>query len=138
MTSRRYVRLVEEVLEENTAHINYVKKELANIKKKPKITLYRVIYVTNKNQINKNDLGIHYVKDLGSFHEEMLDWLYLNAKKKSPNLEYDDLWLVTVETRTDNIDYEMTLEYNIDHPYEEEIQLKTSKVNIKSIEPYYS
>jgi len=57
-------------------------EELEKIQKENQINLYRVIFVIDKNNIDKNKLGHHYVPDPEDFHEQMIDYLFQNAKKK--------------------------------------------------------
>jgi hypothetical protein len=75
---------------------------------------------------------------MDDFHEQMLDYLYYNAKRNDPSLNEDDVWVVEIETPTSNIDYSETiLTYSL-HPKEDEITIKdASNVKIISIFEYY-
>lgn len=72
------------------------------------------------------------------FHEEMLDYLYQNARKLDKNLEEDDVYLIKVETPTSNIDYYETMRTFVFHPWENEITIKDdTKVKLKNIINFY-
>ena len=97
-----------------------------------------MLFRSTKNKINIKKLGHHYVYDIDDFHEEMLNYLYYNTKRKNPNLDEDDVWVVEIETPTSNIDYSETiLTYSL-HPKENEITIKDySGVRIIDIYEYY-
>ena len=113
-------------------------KFLKKIEKKNSIKLFRVVFSKSKKKINIKKLGHHYVYDIDDFHEQMLDYLYYNAKRKDSSLDEDDVWVVEIETPTNNIDYSETiLTYSL-HPNENEITIKDSGiVKIKDISKYY-
>ena len=111
-------------------NLEWLISSLKKIQLQNKITLYRVIYVLNKEDVYGVDLGHHYVKDASDFHEEMLDYLYRNAKKKIPTLKETDCYLVEIEIETKYIDFKWTIETNCLHPFESEITLKSPKTAI--------
>ena len=113
-------------------------KFLKKIKKKNSIKLFRVVFSKLKNKINIKKLGNHYVYDIDDFHEEMLDYLYYNVKRKDSSLNNDDVWVVEIETPTSNIDYSETiLTYSL-HPKEDEITIMSSNnIKIINISKYY-
>ena len=113
-------------------------KFLKKIEKKNSIKLFRVVFSKSKKKINIKKLGHHYVYDIDDFHEQMLDYLYYNAKRKDSSLEEDDVWVVEIETPTSNIDYSETiLTYSL-HPKEDEITIKyPNNVKIINISKYY-
>lgn len=113
-------------------------KFLKKIEKKNSIKLFRVVFSKSKNKINIKKLGHHYVYDIDDFHEQMLDYLYYNAKRKDSSLDEDDVWVVEIETPTSNIDYSETiLTYSL-HPNEDEITIKNSNnLKIINISKYY-
>jgi len=113
-------------------------KFLKKIKKKNTIKLFRVVFSKSKKKINIKKLGHHYVYDIDDFHEQMLDYLYYNAKRKDSSLDEDDVWVVEIETPTSNIDYSETiLTYSL-HPKENEITIKNySGVKLIEISKYY-
>jgi len=112
--------------------------ELLQLQKQTSITLYRVVYIKNPDKLNKTNFGHHYVSDTEDFHEEMLDYLYQNARKLDKSLEEEDVYLIEVETPTSNIDYYETMRTFALHPFENEITIKNDKqVSFKSIANFY-
>ena len=112
--------------------------ELLQLQKQASITLYRVVYIKNPDKLNKANFGHHYVSDTEDFHEEMLDYLYQNARKLDKSLEEEDVYLIEVETPTSNIDYYETMRTFALHPFENEITIKNDKqVSFKSITNFY-
>ena len=112
--------------------------ELLQLQKQASITLYRVVYIKNPDKLNKSNFGHHYVLDTEDFHEEMLDYLYQNARKLYKSLEEEDVYLIEVETPTSNIDYYETMRTFALHPFENEITIKNDKqVSFKSITNFY-
>jgi hypothetical protein len=112
--------------------------ELLQLQKQTSITLYRVVYIKNPDKLNKTNFGHHYVSDTEDFHEEMLDYLYQNARKLDKSLDEEDVYLIEVETPTSNIDYYETMRTFALHPFENEITIKNDKqVNLKSITNFY-
>jgi hypothetical protein len=111
---------------------------LKKIEKKNTIKLFRVVFSKSKQKINIKKLGNHYVYDIDDFHEQMLDYLYYNAKRKDPSIKQDDAWVVEIKTPTSNIDYSETiLTYSL-HPKEDEITIKDySNVKLIDISKYY-
>jgi hypothetical protein len=113
-------------------------KELIQLQKQSSITLYRVIYIKNPDKLNKTNFGHHYVSDTEDFHEEMLDYLYQNARKINKTLDEEDLYLIEIETPTSNIDYYETMRTFALHPFENEVTIKNDKqVSFKSISNFY-
>lgn len=129
------------ILDEMSAeeYVDNTIEKLSDIKKQGKITLYRIIWTKNIDDIDKSDLGIHWVMNLEDFNEVMIDWLYQNAREKDEEFdEYDDCYLITAETSPSNIDYFETMLTQMEHPFEEEIWLKTGKnMTIKDIGKFY-
>lgn len=112
--------------------------DLKTIQKQSSIILYRVVYIKNPDKLNKNNFGHHYVLSTEDFHEEMLDYLYQNARKLDKNLEEDDVYLIEVETPTSNIDYYETMRTFVLHPWENEITIKDdTKVKLKNITNFF-
>ena len=113
-------------------------KELIQLQKQPSITLYRVVYIKNPDKLNKNNFGHHYVSDTEDFHEEMLDYLYQNARKIDRTLDEEDAYLIEVETPTSNIDYYETMRTFALHPFENEVSVKNdTQIKLKSITNFY-
>jgi hypothetical protein len=114
--------------------IKYKIKELIKLQKQSNITLYRVVYIKNPDVLNKKNFGHHYVSDTEDFHEEMLDYLYQNARKIDKSLKEDDVYLIEIETPTSNIDYYETMRTFALHPFENEVTIKNDvQVKLKSI-----
>ena len=112
--------------------------ELLQLQKQASITLYRVVYIKNPDKLDKTNFGHHYVSDTEDFHEEMLDYLYQNARKLDKSLDQEDAYLVEVETSTSNIDYYETMRTFALHPFENEITIENDKqVSLKSITNFY-
>jgi len=110
-------------------------KEIENYKF---ITLYRVVYAKNKEDIDESNLGHHFVQDSRDFHEEMLDYLYRNARKENSELEETDLFLVKVKVEPKYIDFKHTIMTNCQHPFESEITVEhPEKCEIIEIDNYY-
>lgn len=113
-------------------------KELTRLQKQSTITLYRVIYIKNPYKLNKKNLGHHYVSDTEDFHEEMLDYLYRNARKSNKKLDEDDVYLIEIETPTSNIDYYETMRTFALHPFENEVTIKNdTQITVKDVTNFY-
>jgi ADP-ribose pyrophosphatase YjhB (NUDIX family) len=117
--------------------LNNLYKDVLNLIKKPIIKLYRIIWIENKEEINLNNLGKHWVKSLDSFHDDMLNYLYNNSNSEKFDFN-NDAYLIEIETPTSNIDLEETLIANCNHPFEEEVFLGSEKnIKILSIKKYF-
>jgi hypothetical protein len=112
-------------------------KTLKKISKKSEIKLYRLVYSKSKTDINTKKIGHHFVGELDYFHEQMIDYLYYNAKKENKKLQKDDLWVIEIKTPTNNIDYHETILTFSLHPNEDEITIiDDKKVKIVNIFKY--
>jgi hypothetical protein len=112
-------------------------KTLKRISKKSEIKLYRLVYSKSKTDINTKKIGHHFVGELDYFHEQMIDYLYYNAKKENKKLQKDDLWVIEIKTPTNNIDYHETILTFSLHPNEDEITIiDDKKVKIVNIFKY--
>jgi hypothetical protein len=112
--------------------------ELLKIKKQASVALYRVVYIKNPDKLSKTNFGHHYVSDIDVFQEEMLDYLYQNARELDKSLEEEDAYLIEVETPTSNIDYYETMKTFALHPFENEITIKDDKhVSFKNITNFF-
>lgn len=120
--------------------LDYLLEMLDEIKNQDTIVLYRVIYTKTRDDIDRSNLGNHYVKSLDSFHEGMIDDLYHNVSLNiDSDIDYhEDLWLVTIEADTSDVDYKGTLIKNVEFPFEEEILLKNNaNYKLIKIEKYF-
>ncbi len=109
-------------------------KELEN---EQKIVLYRLVFSKNKNDINVDKIGHHFVGDIDDFHDDMINYLYYNAKRENKKIKKSDLWLIKLKTISSNIDfYETILTFSL-HPNENEITIKNDKlIKIISIDKF--
>lgn len=111
---------------------------LIDLKKQKDIILYRVIFTKDKSEINIDNLGLCYVSDLEDFHDDMLNYLYHNAKKVNKKLKETDCYLITIKTDISNIDFKSTLDTFSEHPNENEITLyERHNSIILEIDNYY-
>jgi len=120
----------QEVLDDNI-------KSLKELQNGQKIVLYRLVFAQTKNDINVDKIGHHFVRDVDDFHDDMIDYLYHNAKSQNKKIKKSDLWLIKVETASTNIDfYETILTFSL-HPNENEITVKNDKlIKILSIDKF--
>ncbi len=89
----------------------------------PELTLYRILNVDDKKDINTDELGSHFSdkkKDLMSSHYFV----------DSGNENY---FLVTVKAKKSQVDKMQTLENNILYPNENEITLKNKGKDVEII-----
>jgi hypothetical protein len=130
--------MIDDQVDEPKKFIKNKINELLQLQKQASITLYRVVYIKNPDKLNKTNFGHHYVSDTEDFHEEMLDYLYQNARKLDKSLEEEDVYLIEVETPTSNIDYYETMRTFALHPFENEVTIKNDKqVSFKNITNFY-
>ena len=96
------------------------------------ITLYRLLYLNEEEDINKEELGDHY-------SDNKKELLYNHHNKGSIYSDYgENPILLTVKIKKDQIDIFNTLHNNIMYPHEQEITLKnkgkgTELVDIESL-----
>jgi len=83
-----------------------------------KIKLYRLLYLNNRNEINYDELGIHYSKN----KRDLIDNHY--NKGSIYGDMGDEAFLITVESPKNKIDFIETLTNNILFPNEHEITLE--------------
>jgi len=82
------------------------------------ITLYRLLYLNEGDEINKEELGDHY-------SDNKKELLYNHHNKGSIYGDYgENAILITVKVNKDQIDILNTLHNNIMYPHEQEITLK--------------
>jgi hypothetical protein len=112
-------------------------ESLRELQNEQKIVLYRLIFAKTKDDINVDKIGNHFVSDVDDFHDDMLDYLYYNAKRENKKIKKSDLWLIKIETQSNNIDfYETILTFSL-HPNEDEITIKNDKlIKILSINKF--
>jgi hypothetical protein len=144
MGTNKYYELLDNILNSGIDRefaeddLKYKIKSLKEIKKKSHLKLYRIIFVKDKNNIDYVNLGHHFVENPYDFHEEMVDYLYGNAKKENSDINPTDVWLVTVSTPTNNIDYDETLLTYSLHPNESEITiLNPTLLKLEKVDSFY-
>ena len=82
------------------------------------IILYRLLYLHEEDEINKEELGDHYSNN-------KKELLYNHYNKGSIYGDYgENAILITVKVKKDQIDILNTLHNNIMYPHEQEITLK--------------
>ncbi len=112
-------------------------ESLKKLQNEQKIVLYRLVFSKTKNDINVDKIGHHFVGSVDDFHDDMLDYLYYNAKRDNKKLKKSDMWLIKLKTTSSNIDfYETILTFSL-HPNEDEITIKDDKlIKIISIDKF--
>lgn len=103
----------------------------------PKITLYRILHLDNKTDLDRDNLGIHYSLD-DSYDEYFLyDIGILDYNDTEDELEnkLENLYKVKVQVHKDDISIIDTVKHLLAYPHEDEITLKEeSQPIILSIE----
>ena len=89
-----------------------------------KLTLYRIIYLNDPNDLNKNNIGKHYSENKQDLINNHYDRGSLYGNQQG---EY--AYLITIETNKTNIDIEKSIENNILYPHEQEITLLNDNPN---------
>jgi len=131
--------IIEDELDEPKEQLINIIDNLKEIENYKFVTLYRVVYSKNKEDIDKSKLGHHFVQDPSDFHEEMLDYLYRNATKNKSDLKETDLFLVKVKVDPKYIDFKYSIMTNCQHPYESEITVShPENCEIIEIDNYYN
>lgn len=135
-------------LDLRNSKIKYIQKIysklLGMIEKGGYVELYRIIWVKDEKDINKDNLGNHWTYDMEVFDNE---WNIENLWNmnheygdEDTDLDYiDDLWLITIQTPISNINFKNTLWTNCRDPYEKEITLyKNEGVKIIDISKFHN
>lgn len=97
-----------------------------------KVKLYRVLFVSNIDEINKNKLGTHFITDKNIIDS---DWLLSIGGE---NFDWDETppHIVEIIVNRDEIDFEYTIRNNLLYPYEYEITMKSINPKIDIINIY--
>lgn len=109
---------------------SFLKKNLLSIIKLPNtITLYRVVFLKNKNSLNKNEVGTHYVLKRDELEK---------SHQQGSHVGGGEPFILTVKAPTSLIDIYTTLENRVLFPHENEISLlnKGLGAKITNIEPF--
>ena len=95
------------------------------------ITLYRILQVNNIDEINKRNLGYHFVGDKNKFNTRFFN--SIGFEKITPWEKF----IVTVKTSLDNINYKKSILTAINYPDEHEYRIKDDSIlRIINIEKY--
>lgn len=98
------------------------------------ITLYRVIAIREGDDIDAEDIGIHFVADKSITTDK--DWLdrigIFSGVDDDEQYDYQ-LWLLTCKVSRKNVDLEQTIQNRLLFPGEEEFTLK-SPVGIRIVD----
>lgn len=84
------------------------------------IRLYRLIFLSKESDLNKEELGSHYVlskKMLISSHYDKMVYDYSKFEDSKP-------YILTVDVPKSKIDFDETIKNNLMYPHEQEITLK--------------
>jgi hypothetical protein len=95
------------------------------------VTLYRILQVNNIAEINKRNLGDHFVGDIKIFNSKFFESIGFQfpAWRK---------FIVTVQMEPDNIDYKKSIINTISYPNEYEYRVKDdTNLKIINIEEYH-
>jgi hypothetical protein len=86
------------------------------------VTLYRILQVNSIDEINKRNLGYHFVGDKNKFSENFFESIGL--EKKTPWKKF----IITVRTSLDNINYKKSILTAISYPDEHEYRIKDDSI----------
>jgi len=113
------------------SHLDHILDILDNLPEE--VTLYRVIFLDSKSELNKVKPGAHYVLNKESLlrNHYLMDIVLSHSKGEKP-------YLITIKIDRSKIDISTTIDNNLRYPNEEEISLKNKGsgakiVNIKEI-----
>lgn len=93
------------------------------------IKLYRLVFLSKKSDLRKEELGSHYVlnkKTLIQNHYDKMLYNYSEFENSKP-------YIMAVETSKSKIDFYETIRNNLAYPNEQEITLKNKGQGIKLI-----
>lgn len=96
------------------------------------IRLYRLIFLEKQSDLNKEELGSHYVlsrKILISGHYDTMLYDYSKFENSKP-------YILTVDVPKNKIDFDETITNNLMYPHEQEITLKNKgrEIDVISLE----
>lgn len=118
----------EESAKEHLEYIVNLFNELPNT-----IRLYRLLFLNKETDLNREELGSHYVlskKMLISSHYDKMLYDYSKSENAKP-------YILTVDVPKGKIDFDETIKNNLMYPHEEEITLKNRGrgIDVISLEP---
>jgi hypothetical protein len=116
-----------EMSQELLNNLKYTLKRLPST-----VTLYRVVFLKSKEDLNQMELGSHYVLDKND-----LDGSHYSGSKYGAN---GSPFILQVKVSKNDIDYNTTIITNMKYPHEKEITLKNKGQNAKliNISPFQS
>jgi hypothetical protein len=100
--------------------IEFTLNDLNNLPEE--VTLYRVIVVDDKSNIDLNKIGLHYVLNKNKIYD--IDFLYNIGISSIDDSKLDKLWCIELIVNKNDIDLNKTLLSRFMYPEEEEITLK--------------
>jgi len=86
------------------------------------VILYRVIFIDSDDdeELNTDDFGNHWTP----VESLMLDENWLEKLRDVSNLSHDsDIYIIKAKFKTSDINWEWTIDTNMNHPHEEEIMI---------------
>jgi hypothetical protein len=93
------------------------------------IKLYRLVFLSKKSDLRKEELGSHYVLNKRTLIQNHYDKMLYNYSE----FENSKPYMMTVETSKSKIDFYETIRNNLAYPNEQEITLKDKGKGIKLI-----
>jgi hypothetical protein len=90
------------------------------LKGKNEIILYRILDLPNVDDLKKEFLGTNFVYNKNLFNKDFLFEIGLG------NAKPENLYIVTIKTPVENINFEDTILHNINYPHEKEINLNAN------------
>lgn len=110
--------------------LKFINNSLNSLNKLPDIvTLYRVIFVNKKEDINTNEVGSHYVLNRRQLEQ---------SHHQGSHVGGGNPFILTVKAPKELIDLQTTLKNKVMYPHENEITLKNKGVGAKivRVEPF--
>ena len=104
-------------------HLHKTIKELNSLP--DTITLYRVLFVNDPKEINKDELGSHYV-----FNKRDLE----NSHQQGSHVGGGKPYMVTVKANKQLIDFNETIKNRMEYPHEKELTLLNKGKGVKVID----
>lgn len=103
-----------------------------------KLINLKILFSKTKEDIDVKNIGNHFVANIYDFHDDMIQYLYTNARRSNKKIKMKDAWIMTIEVDPKYIDYYETLNTFSLHPNEDEITLKnTTDFKIINIDKYF-
>lgn len=99
-------------------HLKYVVNKLEKLS--DPVKLYRLIFLSEPSDFNKNEPGIHYVTNIKKLIQDHYDQMLYNYSKFDESKPY----VLSVSVPKNRIDFDYTIRNNLAYPHEEEITLK--------------